>query len=84
MSLQTHEQILTEQFDAVLADAKLWTELYEKTRSQNCLIEAAKSWGMLRGLAIAAAQFGIGSLRERLRALEESEIKCKSTQGGEK
>ncbi len=59
MSIQTHEQILMEQFEAVLADLKLWTELYEKTRKRRCLLIAAEKWGVLKGIAMAAGQFGI-------------------------
>ncbi len=66
MSIQTHEQIMTEQFHAALADFKLWTELYKKTGKQACLLEAAQKWGMLQGLASAASEFGIGSLQSAL------------------
>ena len=69
MSAQTHEQILMEQFSAVLADFRLCTELYEKTKKQSLKIAAAQNWGILRGLAMAARQFGIVSLQETLDAM---------------
>ncbi len=66
MSVQTHEQILMEQFEAVLADLQLWADLYRKTRKEGCKIAAAQKWGILCGLAMAAKQFGISSLQDAL------------------
>ena len=69
MSIQTHEQILMEQFNAVLADVKFWADLYKKTHKQSCLTMAAQNWGILRGLAMAAKQFGIVRLQDALDSL---------------
>ena len=63
MSIQTHDQIMQEQFNAVLSDFQLWAELYRKTGRQSCRVQAAERYGMLRGLAIAAKEFGIPSLQ---------------------
>ena len=69
MSIQTHEQILMEQFNAVLADVKFWTDRYKKTHKQTYLMMAAQNWGILRGLAMAAKQFGIVRLQDALDSL---------------
>ena len=66
MGAQTHEQIMMEQFNAVLADVKIWAELYRKTHRPEFKITAAQNWGVLCGLAMAAKQFGIGSLQDAL------------------
>ena len=73
MSTHTHEQILMEQFAAVLSDFQLFADLYEKTKKPNYKIAAAQNWGILQGLAMAAKQFGIPRLQETLDTIRPPE-----------
>jgi hypothetical protein len=73
MNTDIHEQILTEQFNAVLADLRLCVDLYKKTNKQGHLIAAVQKWGVLCGLAMAARQFGIVSLQDALDRLTPPE-----------
>lgn len=66
MDTHIHEQILMEQFNAVLTDLDLCVDLYHNTHKQGHLIAAVQKWGILCGLAMAAKQFGIVSLQEAL------------------
>jgi len=60
------EQSLMQSFRVAQADVEYWTAQYRQTHSADDLIAAAQKWGIMCGLATAAAQYGYSDLQTEL------------------